>query len=82
MNKKTLWTVIEHAYGDWNRIDGFKTKSDALFHLQCLRCSNDGATKVVSGEYEFLRKDLIVLNDGRLESMGYGTSLFKDMVNE
>ena len=54
------WTVIEHAYGDANRITGFRTKEQAVFYAQCTHCSEERPRKIVAGEYELLGKDLIV----------------------
>lgn len=34
IEKKSDWSVILNAYGDWERIDGFSTKKDAVFHIQ------------------------------------------------
>lgn len=64
------WKVLSSPYGDWQLVDEFSRKSDALFYV---KCCHDGtpykSTKISSGQYEYGRY-LIIKSDAFEEVYG------------
>ena len=60
MARRSNWSVILYAYGEYERVDGFSTKQDAVDYAQIQIDTSSPAIKVSAGEYEIDGRHLVM----------------------